>query len=137
MVRIKKLDHVAVAVPDLDSTLAAYQQLFGLTLVHRELVVDQRTDTAMLRVGESAIELIAPAGNEALARFIDRRGPGLHHLALEVEDLGAALAELRARGVPLIDQEPRVGAHGHRVAFVHPKAMGGVLLELVELPAGE
>ena len=132
MLRIKKIDHVAVAVGDLDAALEAYRQLLGVEAASRELVADQRTETALFRVGESAIELVAPRGNEGLARFLARRGPGLHHLAVEVEDLDAALGELRARGVPLIDAEPRIGAGGHRVAFVHPKAAGGVLLELVE-----
>jgi methylmalonyl-CoA/ethylmalonyl-CoA epimerase len=132
MLRIKKIDHVAVAVSDLDAALAAYRQLLGVEPSARELVADQQTETALFRVGESAIELVAPRGNEGLERFLARRGPGLHHLAVEVEDLDAALGELRARGVPLIDAEPRIGAGGHRVAFVHPKATGGVLLELVE-----
>jgi methylmalonyl-CoA/ethylmalonyl-CoA epimerase len=132
MLRIKKIDHVAVAVSDLDGALEAYRRLLGVEAARRELVADQRTETALFRVGESAIELVAPRGNEGLERFLARRGPGLHHLAVEVEDLGAALGELRARGVPLIDAEPRIGAGGQRVAFVHPKATGGVLLELVE-----
>jgi methylmalonyl-CoA/ethylmalonyl-CoA epimerase len=133
MLRPKKIDHVAVAVSDLDAALDAYRQLLGLEAEHRELVTDQKTETALLRVGESAIELIAARGNEGLARFIEKRGPGLHHIAVEVDDIGAALSELRERGTPLIDQQPRVGARGHRVAFVHPKATGGLLLELVEV----
>jgi len=130
--RIKKMDHVAVAVADLDAALAAYRKVLGLDPEHRELVADQKTETALLRVGESAIELIAARGNEGLERFIEKRGPGLHHIAVEVEDIGAALDELRASGTPLIDQQPRIGARGHRVAFIHPKATG-VLLELVEV----
>ena len=83
-------------------------------------------------MGESSIELIAPRGNEGLARFLEKRGPGLHHIALEIEGIDEALALLKAMGVRLIDESPRVGARGHRVAFVHPEATGGVLIELVE-----
>ncbi len=130
--RIKKIDHVAVAVADLDAVLGAYRKVLGLEPEHRELVADQKTEAAMLRLGESAIELIAPRGNEGLEKFLEKRGPGMHHIAVEVEDIGAALEELRAAGTPLIDQQPRLGARGHRVAFIHPKATG-VLLELVEV----
>lgn len=130
--KIKKISHVAVAVPSIDDALAKFAAVLGLTSEHRELVASQKTEAALLPIGESAIELIEPKGNEGLAKFIEKRGAGLHHLAVEVEGIAEMLQQLDAAGIPLIDKAPRVGAHGHLVAFVHPKATGGVLIELVE-----
>src|SRR5262245_3760551 len=132
MASVKRIDHVAVCVHDIDETLAKYQQVLGLVPAERELVESQKTEACLLRIGESNVELIQPRGNEGLARFLEKRGPGLHHIAVEVEGIDDMLASLKALGVPLIDETPRVGARGHRVAFVHPKATGGVLIELVE-----
>jgi methylmalonyl-CoA/ethylmalonyl-CoA epimerase len=136
MIKIKKVDHVAIAVTSIDGALAKYQQALGLDVKEREVVASQKTEAALLPVGETSIELIEPKGNETLAKFIEKKGPGLHHIALEVEGIEGALAFLKAAGVPLVDETPRVGARGHKVAFLHPKATGGVLIELVE-PAGE
>lgn len=130
--RIKKINHVAVAVPSIDDALAKFASVLGLASGHRELVASQKTEAAMLPLGESAIELIEPKGNDGLAKFLEKRGAGLHHIAVEVEGIGEMLQKLEAAGIPLIDKAPRVGAHGHLVAFVHPKATGGVLIELVE-----
>lgn len=132
MVRIKKIDHVAICVPDIDAACAKYKEAFGLEPTVREIGEAHGTEYALLPIGETSIELIRPAGNEGLARFLEKRGPGLHHIAIEVEGLDEALATLKALGVPLIDETARIGARGHRVAFVHPKATGGVLVELVE-----
>jgi len=132
MIKIRKIDHVAVAVSDIDAATKTYQNLFGLEVASREVVASQKTEAVLLPIGESSIELIAPAGNEGLARFLEKRGPGIHHIAVEVEGIEAALAFLKSLGVPLIDEAPRAGARGHKVAFVHPKATGGVLVELVE-----
>jgi methylmalonyl-CoA/ethylmalonyl-CoA epimerase len=132
MLKIKRIDHVAVAVADIDEALGRFQHALGLTGREREVVASQRTEAALLPVGDSNIELIQPKGNDGLARFLEKRGPGLHHIALEVEGIEEALAFLKALGVPLIDEAPRAGARGHKVAFVHPKATGGVLIELVE-----
>ena len=135
---IKKIDHVAIAVPDIDAALDRYRQVLGLEATVREVVASQKTEAALLPVGSApeeertSIELISPQGNDGLARFLDKRGPGLHHIAIEVVGIEAALAALAALGVPLIDTTPRIGARGHKVAFVHPKATGGVLVELVE-----
>jgi methylmalonyl-CoA/ethylmalonyl-CoA epimerase len=125
---------VAIAVPDLAPTAAALGRLFGLAARERELVTDQKTEVLFLHpeVGGAAIELICPSGNAGLERFLDRRGQALHHVCFEVEDLHSALAELKAAGVALIDQVPRPGARGHLVAFLHPKATGGVLFELCQ-----
>ncbi|AUX20208.1 glyoxalase [Sorangium cellulosum] len=138
MLKIKKIDHVAVAVSDVDEALARYERLLGVEGRAREVVASQKTEVALLPLGETCVELISPKGNEGLARFLEKRGPGLHHIALEVEGIEAALAALKALGVPLIDEAPRIGARGHKVAFLHPKATGGVLVELVEesAPAG-
>lgn len=136
MIKIKKIDHVAIAVQSIDGALAKYQQALGLDVKEREIVASQKTEAALLPVGESSIELIEPKGNDTLAKFLEKKGPGLHHIALEVEGIEAALALLKAAGVPLVDETPRVGARGHKVAFLHPKATGGVLIELVE-PAHE
>jgi methylmalonyl-CoA/ethylmalonyl-CoA epimerase len=136
MLKIKRIDHVAVAVENIDETLAKYAAAFGLSPREREVVASQRTEAALLPVGDSNIELIEPKGNDGLRRFLDKRGPGLHHIAIEVEGIESALALLKSLGVPLIDETPRAGARGHKVAFVHPKATGGVLVELVE-PAAD
>jgi methylmalonyl-CoA/ethylmalonyl-CoA epimerase len=132
MLKIKKIDHVAVAVPDIDEALGRYREVLGLEPADREVVASQRTEAALLPLGETSIELISPKGNEGLQKFLDKRGPGLHHIAVEVEGIEAALAALKALGVPLVDETPRVGARGHKVAFLHPKATGGLLIELVE-----
>lgn len=132
MLKIKKIDHVAVAVADMDEALARWRQLVGVDAEAREVVASQRTEAALLPLGETCVELISPKGNEGLQKFLEKRGPGLHHIAIEVEGIEGALAALKALGVPLIDESPRVGARGHKVAFLHPKATGGVLVELVE-----
>jgi methylmalonyl-CoA/ethylmalonyl-CoA epimerase len=132
MIKVKRIAHVAMAVEDLDGTAAKLCAAFGLSPEGREVVASQKVETLMLPVGDAAVELIAPRGNEGLTRFLEKRGPGLHHVALEVESIEEALASLAALGVPLVDREPRIGAHGHKVAFVHPKATGGLLIELVE-----
>lgn len=132
MFRIKKIDHVAVCVSDIDAAASKYKDVLGLAAQGRELVASQKTDAAILPIGESNIELISPKGNEGLAKFLEKRGPGLHHVAIEVSGIEAALAFLKGLGVPLIDETPRRGARGHKVAFIHPKALGGLLVELVE-----
>jgi methylmalonyl-CoA/ethylmalonyl-CoA epimerase len=132
MIRVKKIDHVAVCVRDLDEAIAKYKALLGLEPGPREIVASQKTEAVLLPVGDGNIELIAPKGNEGLERFLEKRGPGLHHIAVEVEGIEGALALLKTLGVPLIDEAPRIGARGHKVAFVHPRATGGVLIELVE-----
>ena len=137
MLKVKRIDHVAIAVGDRDQTAQSLAGLFGLTAGAREHVAGQATDVAFLHPGNAvtdderaALEIIAPAGNAALSRFLARRGPGLHHVCFAVDDLPAALAALKAAGVRLIDETPRPGARGHDVAFVHPAATGGVLFEL-------
>ena len=132
MIKILKIDHIAIAVNDVDAALAKYKEVFGLEPSAREVVPSQKTEAALLPIGDSNIELISPKGNEGLAKFLEKRGPGLHHIAVEVEGIESALSFLKALGVPLIDEAPRKGARGHKVAFVHPKATGGVLIELVE-----
>jgi methylmalonyl-CoA/ethylmalonyl-CoA epimerase len=132
MIRIKRIDHVAICVPDIDHASEVYRALFGLEASSRESVAAQRTEACVLPIGDSNLELISPQGNEGLTKFLEKRGPGLHHVALEVEGIEAALQVLKALGVKLIDETPRIGARGHKVAFVHPSATGGVLIELVE-----
>jgi methylmalonyl-CoA/ethylmalonyl-CoA epimerase len=132
MLKIKKISHVAVAVPDIDAALAKFKAALGLDPEGREYVESQKVDAVLLPIGDAAIELIAPKGNEGVQKFLEKRGPGLHHVAVEVEGIEEALAFLKSIDVPLIDQTPRLGAHGHKVAFVHPKATGGLLIELVE-----
>lgn len=132
--RIKKIDHIAICVNDIDAAATKLEEVLGLEARERETVASQKTEAALFAVGEgeSSIELISPRGNEGLTKFLEKRGPGLHHIAIEVEGIESALATLKALGVPLIDEVPRAGARGHKVAFVHPKATGGVLIELVE-----
>jgi len=127
------IDHVGIAAGSLDD--GVWTKLLGLPIAHRETVAAQKVEAAFLdpREGGASIELIAPtAGNESLARFLEKRGGGLHHLAIAVSDIREALSRLKTAGIPLVDQEPRPGARGHLVAFLHPKATGGTLVELVE-----
>ncbi len=132
MIKVRKIDHVAVAVKDIDETAAKLLQVLGMEPAQREYVESQKTEAALFPAGETSIELICPKGNEGLDKFLEKRGPGLHHIAVEVEGIQEALTFLDSLGVPLIDKVPRTGARGHKVAFVHPKATGGILIELVE-----
>jgi methylmalonyl-CoA epimerase len=128
----KNVHHVGIAVADLDASLLVYEELFGARLEHRESVEDQGVEAASVRVGESRIELLRPLGPDTpVGRFLAKRGPGMHHVAFEVDDLVAELARLRADGAQLIDDSPRRGLFGLQVAFVHPEATGGVLAEFV------
>jgi methylmalonyl-CoA/ethylmalonyl-CoA epimerase len=142
MIKVKRIDHVAIAVANRDASTAQLTDLFGLAAVDREHVASQKTDVVFLHAVDEAdadaegkgpgtsVELCAPAGNASLERFLEARGPGLHHVCFEVDDLPATLAVLKAAGVRLVDETPRVGARGHAVAFLHPAATGGVLFEL-------
>lgn len=130
--RIKKIDHVAICVKDVDEAIEKYRSVLGLEPALREVVESQKTEAVLLPAGETSLELISPRGNDGLEKFLEKRGPGLHHIAVEVEGIEEALAALEALGVPLVDRTPRKGARGHKVAFLHPKATGGVLVELVE-----
>jgi methylmalonyl-CoA/ethylmalonyl-CoA epimerase len=126
------LHHLGIAVDDLDAAILVYADLFRATLEHRERVEDQGVEAASLRVGESRIELLQPLGPDTpVGRFLAKRGPGMHHMAFEVEDLAAELERLKAHDVVLIDEQPRRGMFGLQVAFVHPEATGGVLAEFV------
>ncbi|HVM34254.1 MAG TPA: methylmalonyl-CoA epimerase [Actinomycetota bacterium] len=128
-----KIEHVAVAVSDLDAAVEHLSAVWGLRVDHRELVTDQGVEEAMLRVGDSYLQLLGATGPDTtVARFLERRGEGLHHIAYEVDDLEAALSSLRQQGVPLIDEKPRRGGRGHMVAFVHPKGNHGLLVELIQ-----
>jgi methylmalonyl-CoA/ethylmalonyl-CoA epimerase len=127
------LDHVGIAVSDLDAALTFYRDALGLEVDAPEDVASQRVRAHFVPVGESAIELLeATADDSPIARYIAKRGPGLHHITLRVEDIRVTLARLKARGVRLIDEEPRPGAHGSLVAFIHPASTHGVLVELKE-----
>lgn len=131
----KRIDHVALVVEELEPALAFWQGLLGLTLEHVEDVPDQDSRIAFLRVGESTIELVRPTSESSgIARYLAKRGPGFHHVCLEVDDIDAELARLKANGVQLIHESPLLGSGGKRLAFIHPKSAGGVLVELYELP---
>ena len=131
------IDHVGVAVSDLDRAIALYEGTFGMPLVHRETVEEQGVEAVLLDVGDGHVELLSPLGPETVVgKFITKRGEGLHHVAYRVADIDATLEALKEAGVELIDAEARIGIRGSRVAFLHPKSTGGVLTELVE-PAGD
>lgn len=137
-VKAKGLDHVAIAVKDLDRAIELYRQAFGLELEEVEEIPEQQVRTAIFGRGMGRIELICPTSSDTgVARFLERRGEGLHHICLEVDDIDAAMAELKRRGAPLIDDSPKPGAGGSRVAFVHPKGTFGVLTELRQGPRGK
>ena len=126
-----KLHHVGVAVEDLDAAVELYSKVFGAELTHR--ASNDELKAAFMRAGDAEVELLEPAADDTpVGKFLARRGPGLHHIAVAVPDIERAMADARAQGLELIDQEPRIGLHGTRIAFVHPKSVGGVLTELVE-----
>ncbi|MEP7338604.1 MAG: methylmalonyl-CoA epimerase [Acidobacteriota bacterium] len=132
-----KIQHLGVAVVSIDDALAFWRDALGLELKEIEVVEDQGVRVAMLPIGESRIELLEATGSETpVGKFIAKRGAGIHHLCVEVNDISAKLAELKARGVRLIDEQPRTGAGGALVAFVHPSSTGGVLIELTQRGTG-
>jgi methylmalonyl-CoA/ethylmalonyl-CoA epimerase len=128
-----RIAHVGVAVEDLDEAVALYSERLAMPVEHRETVEEQGVEAVLLGVGESHVELLRPLGPEtAVGRFLERNGPGLHHVAYGTDDIDSALEEVRAAGLRLIDERPRTGIRNSRVAFLHPKSTGGVLTELVE-----
>lgn len=132
-----RIDHIGVAVEDLDTGIALYEQNFEMELVHRETVESQGVEAVLLDVGDGHVELLAPLGPDTpVGKHLERKGPGLHHVAYAVEDIDAELARLDGIGVELIDSEARTGIRGSRVAFLHPRATGSVLTEIVEPAEG-
>ena len=128
-----RVDHIGVAVEDIDASLALYERDYGMTLVHREVVEEQGVEAVLLDVGENHIELLAALGPDTpVGRFIAKKGPGMHHVAYQVDDIEATLAALREAGLRLIDEKPRTGIRNSRVAFLHPKTAGGLLTEIVQ-----
>jgi methylmalonyl-CoA/ethylmalonyl-CoA epimerase len=132
-----RIDHIGVAVEDLDESVALYEERFGMPVQHRETVEEQGVEAVLLGVGDGHVELLRPLGpNTAVGKFLARSGPGLHHVAYATDDIDSALEAVRGAGLRLIDDQPRIGIRGSRVAFLHPKSTGGVLTELVEAPEG-
>ena len=132
-----RIDHIGVAVEDLDESIALYGERLGMDVQHRETVEEQGVEAVLLGVGESHVELLRPLGPDtAVGKFLARSGPGLHHVAYGTDDIDSALGAVREAGLRLIDERPRTGIRGSRVAFLHPKSTGGVLTELVEAPEG-
>jgi methylmalonyl-CoA/ethylmalonyl-CoA epimerase len=128
-----RIDHIGVAVEDLDAALGLYEKSFAMELTHRETVTSQGVEAVLLDVGDGHVELLRPLGPDtAVGKFLARKGPGLHHVAYAVEDIDSTLEALAAGGLELIDREARVGIRDSRVAFLHPRSTGGVLTEIVE-----
>ncbi len=135
MATIKHIDHIAIVVADIDTALTFWRDRLGLPLTHIETIAEQQSRVAFMPVGNSKIELVQPTGNDSgIARFLAKHGGGLHHIALEVDDLEGMLADLKAAAVQLINDAPVAAAGGSRAVFIHPKATGGVLVELYEKP---
>ncbi len=133
-----QIDHVGIAVRDLEAAVAEYRTALGLEPVHRERVEDQGVDEALFAVGASFVQLLAPTGPDTpVGRFLERRGEGVHHVGYRVTDVAATLERLRGAGVPLVDETPRPGSRGTTVAFAHPKGFRGVLVELVQEPTAD
>jgi len=127
---IEKINHIGIAVPNLDEAIETYNKL-GFTILGREIVASQKVEVAMIQIGESHIELLQPTAEDSpIAKFLEKKGPGIHHLAVSVDDIDKALQEYEQKGIRMIDTVPRDGAHGTKIAFVHPKSTNGVLLEL-------
>jgi methylmalonyl-CoA/ethylmalonyl-CoA epimerase len=132
---IKKINHIAIAVSNLEEAAGFYQTVMGLTLSGIEVVTAQKTKVGFFKIGESNIELVQPAEPDSpLVKFLETKGQGIHHICLEVDDIEAEVKAFLEKGATMVDQKPRPGAHNTRVAFVHPKSSGGVLIELCEFP---
>jgi methylmalonyl-CoA epimerase len=132
-----RVDHIGVAVEDIDASLELYERDYGMTLVHREVVAEQGVEAVLLDVGENHIELLAATGPDTpVGKFIAKKGPGMHHVAYQVDDIEATLAALKEAGLKLIDETPRIGIRNSRVAFLHPKTAGGLLTEIVQPAEG-
>ena len=128
-----RIDHIGVAVDDLDGAVELYRDRFGMREQHRETIAGFDVEAVLLEVGDGHVELLKPlSGESGVGKFLERNGPGLHHVAYQTSDIDSALEQVKAAGLELIDQQPRSGIRGSRVAFLHPKATGGVLTELVE-----
>jgi methylmalonyl-CoA/ethylmalonyl-CoA epimerase len=132
-----RVDHIGVAVEDLDAAIALHEEAYGMAVAYREVVEEQGVEAVLLDVGENHVELLRPLNGETpVGRFLSKRGPGLHHVAYQVTDVQATLDTLRDRGLRLIDEAPRAGIRGTRVAFLHPESSGGVLTEIVQPSEG-
>jgi methylmalonyl-CoA/ethylmalonyl-CoA epimerase len=133
----RRIDHIGVAVEEIDAVLALWRDSFEMQVAHREVVEEQGVEAVLLDVGENHVELLAPLGADTpVGKFLTKNGPGLHHVAYQVTDIDATLQALKGAGMRLIDEQPRTGIRGSRVAFLHPKATAGVLTEIVEPAAG-
>ena len=130
---LSRIDHIGVATDDLDGAIALYEGTMGMPVTHRETVESQGVEAVLLDVGEGHVELLRPLSPDTpIGRYLERRGPGLHHVAYAVEDIEGVLGKLKESGIDLIDSEPRIGIRRSRVAFVHPRSTDGVLTEIVE-----
>jgi len=130
---IKRIDHIAIAVTNLDDAIELYKKVLGIEVAHREYVEEFKTDTATFKLGDSAIELVeGKSEDSAIRKFVESKGPGIHHIAVVVENIEETIAQLKSDGVKLIDESPRPGKENSRVAFIHPKSTEKVLYELVE-----
>ena len=129
-----RIDHIAIATDDIDRSIALYEKSFGQKVTHRELIPDFDVDVATIEIGGTAVELIRPTSDDSpIRKFLDTRGPGIHHIAFRVDDIAAALTELQSQGIELIDETPRRGKDNSLVAFIHPRSTDKVLYELVQV----
>ncbi len=134
MARIKRIDHIAIVVDEMENTLAFWRDALGMELHGVRDVPAEAAQIAFLPAGESEVELVRPTtGDSGLAKYLEKRGPGMHHVCLEVDDIAGMLSQLKAKGIQLINEEPRLSADGKKYAFIHPKSANGVLVELYEL----
>ena len=135
MARVKRINHIAVLVDNMEGTLSFWRDALGLELAGVKDIPAEAAQIAFLPTGDSEIELVKPTtADSGLAKYLEKRGPGMHHICLEVDDIDGMLEQLKARGIQLINEQPRVGADGRRYAFIHPKSANGVMVELYELP---
>jgi len=133
--KLKRINHIALVVPQLEEAKRFWIDIMGLSLDHETHIAEQRVDVAFMPIENSNVELLQPTDNDSgVAKFLNKRGAGMHHICFEVDDIEASLIELQAAKVPLIDETPRIDSHGKKLAFIHPKGTGGVLVELYELP---
>ena len=135
MPKILRIDHIAILVNEMDGPLSFWRDALGLEMTHLQEVPAEMAQIAFLTLGGSEMELVRPTTDDSgLARFLEKRGPGMHHVCLEVDDIAGMLAQLKAKGIQLINEEPRTNSEGRKYAFIHPKSAGGVMVELYELP---